>query len=309
MPMIPGRFVILDAGLWSELDNATWNHKRGIRLILLNDRILVVHVRKLRGDVPENGDQRPQAHKYKADKAWPLLDIEIVDLAGSSEQPSSTMNVGNAILIRGFGQETLTLRPERDDTHKLKLLTEYKKAVEELRRNLRMEQDTSNKAKETVNYLASRDPGLLKKTELLGTLSDITDIRFEVDGKQRDLRWIEEQVDRLDIAIALQNFAGAVQGVEALNANAEKLRSNTIAQNLIRFKADARAAKLADLIKRELVESHNNFGKTRVNVDLLRRLGYEDRARETYLEARSKTIHRRSRYVLYQLRRRLINSR
>lgn len=295
--MIPGRFVVLDAGFWSELDNATWAHKRGVRLFLLNDRLLVVHVRKLRGDALDTGDQRFQANKYKADKAWPLLDIEIVDLAGSNEYSSSSTNVSNAILIRGFGQETLTLRPERDDMLKTKLLTEYKKSREEMRRNLRIEQDTSNKAKETVNYLASRDPALLKRTELLESLSDITDIRFEVDGKQRDLRWIEEQVDRLDIAIALQSFGDAVEGVEALNSNVEKLKSNTIAQNLIRFKSEARATKLADLVTRELVESHNNQGKTKVNVDLLRRLGFEDRAREKYLEARSGTIHRKSRLV------------
>jgi exocyst complex component 8 len=174
----------------------------------------------------------------------------------------------------------------------------FRKAVEELRKGLRFEMETSNKAKETINYFASRDPGLLKKTELLETLSDIKDMLIEVDGKQQNLRWVESQVDELDIDIALQRFDAAVIRVEKLNSLAKGLKSNIVAQDFISFKADERATRLAGLITRELVDTHNELKKTKRNVTWLARLGFEDRAREAYLEARSNTIQKRSRYLI-----------
>jgi hypothetical protein len=173
--------------------------------------------------------------------------------------------------------------------------------VEELRKGLRSEIETSNKAKETINYFASRDPGLLKKADLLETLSDIKDrpnMLIEVDGKQQNLRWIESQVDELDIDIALQRFDAAVNRVEKLNTLAKGLKSNVVAQDFISFKAEERATKLAGLITRELVDTHNELKKTKRNVSWLARLGFEDRAREAYLEARSQMIQKRSRYKL-----------
>jgi hypothetical protein len=78
---------------------------------------------------------------------------------------------------------------------------------------------------------------------------------------------------------------------------AKGLKSNIVAQDFISFKADERATKLAGLITRELVDTHNELKKTKRNVSWLARLGFEDRAREAYLEARGNIIHKRSRYV------------
>lgn len=269
-----------------------------MQIILLNDHILIAS-RKKRKVEGANGDQRQVPSKLIADRCWPLLDIEIVDLAGTSESTGGRNKVADAIMIRGVGQESFTYRTEKPaDGDKPSLMMNYRKAVEELRKGLRSEMESSNKAKETINYFASRDPGLLKKTELLETLSDIKDMLIEVDGKQQNLRWVEGEVDELDINIALQNFDEAVDQVEKLNKLAKSLKSNAIAQDFIAFKAEERATKLAGLITRELVDTHNNLKKTKRSVSLLARLGFEDRAREAYLEARSDIIHRRSRQVL-----------
>jgi hypothetical protein len=240
------------------------------------------------------GDQRQAPTKLVADRCWPLLEIEVVDLAGANDSVGGRN--ADAIMIRGVGQQSSTYRTEKiNDGDKPKLMTNYRKAVEELRRGLRSEMESSNKAKETINYFASRDPDLLKKTDLLETLSDIKDMLIEVDGNQQNLRWVESQVDELDIDIALQRFDTAVQRVEKLNALAKGLKSNVVAQDFITFKADERATKLAGLITRELVDTHNEGKKTRRNVNWLARLGFEDRAREAYLEARANIIHKRSR--------------
>lgn len=268
-----------------------------MQIILLNDHLLIAS-RKKRKVEGSSQDQRQAPSKLVADRCWPLLDIEMVDLAGTSESSSSRNKVADAIMIRGVGQESFTYRTEKqDDNDKQTLMMNFRKAVEELRKGLRSEMESSNKAKETINYFASRDPGLLKKTELLETLSDIKDMLIEVDGKQQNLRWVESQVDELDIDIALQRFDAAVQRVEKLNALGRSLKSNPVAQDFISFKADERASKLAGLITRELVDTHNELKKTKRNVSWLARLGFEDRAREAYLEARGKTIQKRSRFV------------
>jgi hypothetical protein len=290
--------VVQNAGLWIELDNATWKSRRAMQIILLNDHLLVASRKKKKVD-GNGADQRQAPVKLVADRCWPLLDIEMVDLARTGEASSGRNKVAYAIMIRGVCQESFTYRTEKpDDSEKSTLLINFRKAVEQLRKGLRSEMENSNKAKETINYFASRDPGLLKKTELLETLSDIKDMLIEVDGKQQNLRWVEGQVDELDIDIALQRFDVAVSRVEKLNALAKGLKSNVVAQDFISFKADERATKLASLITRELVETHNELKKTKRNVNWLARLGFEDRAREAYLEARGNVIHKRSRYVI-----------
>jgi hypothetical protein len=292
--------VVQNAGHWIELDNATWKARRAMQIFLLNDHLLIASRKKRK---IEGMDQRQAPSKLVADRCWPLLDIEMVDLAGTSDSTSSRNKVADAIMIRGVGQESFTYRTEKaDDSDKQILMMNFRKAVEELRKELRSEMESSSKAKETINYFASRDPGLLKKTELLETLSDIKDMLIEVDGKQQNLRWVESEVDELDIDIALQRFDEAVQSVEKLNALAKSLKSNIVAQDFISFKADERATKLAGLITRELVDTHNELKKTKRNVNWLARLGFEDRAREAYLEARGNIIHKRSRYAATNMR-------
>lgn len=176
-----------------------------------------------------------------------------------------------------------------------------RKAVEELRKGLQSEMEANNKAKETINYFASRDPGLLQKTELLETLSDIKDMLIEVDGKQQNLRWVEGQMDELDIDIALQRFDHAVDRVENLKALARGLKKNIIAQDFINFKVEERSARLAGLVVRELIDTHGAQSKTKRNVAWLSRLGYEDRAREAYLEGRGDMIQKRSRYACHTI--------
>lgn len=299
LPAAPGRHVVQNAGLWVELDNATWKSRRAMQIILLNDHLLVASRKKRRVEGANPADSRQAPSKLVADRCWPLLDIEMVDLAGASESTSGRNKVADAIMIRGVGQESFTYRTEKPGgNEKATLLLNFRKTVEEQRKGLRSEIESSNKAKETINYFASRDPGLLKKADLLETLSDIKDrpnMLIEVDGKQQNLRWVEGQVDELDIDIALQSFDTAVARVEKLKGLAKSLKSNAVAQDFISFKADERATKLAGLITHELIETHNELKKTKRNVSWLARLGFEDRAREAYLEARTEIIRKRSR--------------
>lgn len=303
LPAAPGRHVVQNAGPWIELDNATWKSRRSMQIFLLNDHLLVASRKKRKVDPSMNpAEARNAPSKLVADRCWALLDIELVDLAGTDKSTAAKNKVADAIMVRGVGQESFTYRTEKMDDHeKAKLLLNFRKAVDELRRGQRSEIESSNKTKEAINYFATRDPGLLKKTDLLENISDNDrpSMLIEVDGKQQNLHWVESQVDELDIDIALQRFEAAVSQVEKLASLGKSLKNNQIAQDFIRFKAEERASKLAELITRELVDAHNESKKTKRNVSWLARLGFEDRAREAYLEARGQTIQRRSRQCIF----------
>ncbi|KAK0629684.1 Cullin repeat-like-containing domain protein [Bombardia bombarda] len=302
LPNSQGRHVVQNAGPWIELDNATYKSRRSMQIFLLNDHLLVASRKKRKVDGPNTADMRGPMIKLVADRCWHLLDVEVVDMAGTSESSSSRNKLADAIMVRGGGQnESFIYRTEKpEDPEKSSLILNIRKTVEELRRNLQSEREATNKAKETINYFASRDPGLLQKTELLETLSDIKDMLIEVDGKQQNLRWVESQMDELDINIALQQIEPAVARIEKLKSLAYGLRNNTIAQDFVSFKVDERCAKLAALVVRELVRAHDNQSKTKRSVTWLARLGFEDRAREAYLEARSEIIQKRSRQCIFQ---------
>lgn len=293
LPNSSGRHIIQDAGSWIELDNATYKSRRSIQIVLLNDHLLIASRKKRKTDNPE---ARGPAIKLVADRCWPLLDIEVVDMAGTHESSSSRTKLSDAVMVRGVGQESVIYRTEKpDDPEKRSLMLNVRKVVEDLRRSIQSEREANNKAKETINYFASRDPGLLQKTELLETLSDIKDMLIEVDGNQQNLRWVESQMDELDIDIALQRIEPAVARVEQLKGLARSLKNNPVAQDFIEFKVEERCSRLAGLITRELVNTHDEPSKNRLNVSWLTRLGFEDRAREAYLEARSGIIQKRSR--------------
>ncbi|GAB1319113.1 exocyst complex component exo84 [Madurella fahalii] len=302
LPNSPGRHVVQNAGPWVELDNATYRSRRSMQIFLLNDHLLVASRKKRKMDAPGAADSRGPMTKLVADRCWHLLDVEVVDMAGSNDSSSGRNKLADAIMVRGGGQnESFIYRTEKpEDPEKPALMLNIRKRVEELRRNLQSEREATNKAKETINYFASRDPGLLQKTELLETLSDIKDMLIEVDGKQQNLRWVESQMDELDINIALQQIEPAVTRIEKLKSLAHGLKNNAMAQDFISFKVDERRAKLAALVVRELVNTHNQQMKTKQNVSWLTRLGFEDRAREAYLEARSDIIQKRSRQCIFQ---------
>lgn len=295
LPNSAGRHVVQNAGYWIELDNATYKSRRSMQIFLLNDHLLIASRKKRKTDNP-NAEARGPMTKLVADRCWPLLDIEVVDMASSHDSSSVRTKLADAIMVRGVGQESVIYRTEKpEDSEKGTLMLNIRKVVEELRRGLQSEMEANNKAKETINYFASRDPGLLQKTELLQTLSDIKDMLIEVDGKQQNLRWVESQMDELDIDIALQRLEPAVLRVEKLKSLARGLKNNAVAQDFIEFKVDERCSRLAGLVTRDLVDNHSDQRKTKRNVTWLTRLGFEDRAREAYLEARTSTIQKRSR--------------
>ncbi|CRK45618.1 hypothetical protein BN1723_019774, partial [Verticillium longisporum] len=100
LPNAPGRHVIQNAGQWIELDNATYKSRRATQIFLLNDHLLIASRKKRKTDGPPREGQG-NIIKLVADRCWPLLDVEVFDMAGSSESSSTRSKLTDAIRVRG----------------------------------------------------------------------------------------------------------------------------------------------------------------------------------------------------------------
>ncbi|MCJ1282936.1 exocyst complex component exo84 [Xylographa opegraphella] len=341
LPAIPGRHIVLESGFWVELDAATWKPRRPVHIVLLNDHLLVAIRRRKRMDPGTPAQQAPT--KLVAEKCFQLQDIDITDLTSGAKEIKGpfqeTRDISNSITIR-HGKASFTYRSDRpNDKEKSDLLLAFKRTLDELRRAERADVDEmGNKSKETMNYLTTSDPAISRDPGLLRSLSkvkDRPDVLIEVDGKQRNLRWVEGQIDELDIDIALQRFDVAVDRVEQLRNLAKGLKGNTVAQTLINVKLDERASKLAgkhtdsrfptpidpprppihwaplrpiartltsraELLTTRLTHTAALLTPTKTLTSHLTRLSYAPLARSTYLAARTATLTTLARRCVFE---------
>jgi exocyst complex component 8 len=308
LPAIPGRHIVMETGQWVELDSATWKAKRPVHIVLLNDHLLVASVKRKRTDPNDPNQKGPAPTKLVAEECWPLQDIDLADLganlaAAGASAVADERDIGTALNVRSGGKSFTYRHQRRDVAAKTQLLLAFRKTLEELRKTNRTETEKSSPPNESLTYFASRDPASAKKPEIMNKVSSPRvqpEILVEVDGKQQNLRWVEGQIDDLDIDIALQRFEKATEKVERLRKLAKGLKGNSIAQDLILVKVNERAAKLATTLTRALVDTPSFLEATKTTMAFLTRLGFEDRAREAYLNARTKTLTQRARQCVFE---------
>lgn len=309
LPAIPGRHIVYESSRWVELNAATWKPRRRVHLIMLNDHLLVAADKKRPEGTTNGKDNRDKLAPQPliAIRCWPLEDVNMVDLAprsqpGSREQGASS----SAVNVRVGSGDSFTFATGSNEADvKMNLLATYRRTVEDLRKTKENETQERDKGRNSIGYLAGRDPGVLRSPALLDALDETSiprsDILIDVDGKPQSIRWVEAQIDDLDIDIALQKFEEAVARLEKLRRIAKGIKGNSVAQSIVTLKLNERASKLEVVISKYLKETHAWITSTKRNVDWLVRLGFEDRAREAYLEARSEIIKKRVRYVWFFL--------
>ncbi|EFW13693.1 exocyst complex component exo84 [Coccidioides posadasii str. Silveira] len=302
LPAIPGRHIVLESGQWIELDSATWKPRRPVHIVLLNDHLLVAAKKRKRMDPNSQNNSKVSAPtKLVAEECWPLQDIDLIDLganldsdsADDSEEPA----VPNAVNIR-YGPKSFTYRTDQRNVRaKNDLVMTFRKTVEELRKGLKTEAEAAAKSTELI----SGSQSLSRRSEMFDSdARDKLDILIDVDGKQQNMKWVDGQLDELDINIALQQFEDAVARVEKLRKLTKTLRGNLTAQDVINSKIDVRAGKLAEILIRALVDTHSFLNATKLNISWLTRLGFDDRAREAYLRARSEVMTKRARHCVFE---------
>lgn len=297
LPSVPGRHIVLESRHWIELNAATWKPRRIVHMVLLNDHLLIATVKKKR---TENGNTAAPQIKNVAERCWPLAEIEMVDLSPSSDSARKGQ-VLNAVNLR-VGKESFVYQND-DVVKKVELLRQFKKSADELRKALRAESEDNLRRRDSMTFLAGRDPKLLEKGDLLNSLSahGSTSALFTVEGQTRNLRWVETQMDELDERIAHRQFEDAVLSVEKLRQLAQTLaKNNPLVAELINFKLDERASRLAGIVTTDLTENPAKKSAVKANVQWLIRLDFEDRARAAFLEAKSAVIQKRTRQVRFE---------
>ncbi|KAI9713157.1 MAG: exocyst complex component exo84 [Bogoriella megaspora] len=340
LPAAPGRHIIYESGRWVELNAATWKARRRVYLILLNDHLLLASEKK-RLDAAANTPQSnlnntndprqkrtQQQTQLVADRCFPLQDVHLTDIGArpptagitspTNPPAASSSAQSSAINIRvGTQSFTFAVSSSQDAPEKAKFITNLRKASEDLRKQLASETETREKARESVNYYATRSSGLWKRADLIDGLNERnvnigsptpttasstgSSMLLDVSGHTRSIRDIEAEIDGLDIDIALQRFEDAVPKVEALRETAKGIRGNAWAQDVVTFKVDERSSKLAGVLVRGLCDdSACGWGEhVRKHVGWMTRLGEEARARDGWLNARSGVIRKRARQCTF----------
>ncbi|KAF1838102.1 hypothetical protein BDW02DRAFT_627436 [Decorospora gaudefroyi] len=293
LPPIPGRYIVWKSTRWFELDSATLKARRRVRLLLLNDHLLIAVERKARNEGPAQRDGNRAAQEYTAQRCFPLQDVQVTK---TSEE---------RIIIR-VGSESYTYDTKKEDGgDKTAFVATFRKTKDDLRKSLEAEVQEKDRTQESYSHLLSRDPALMNRTDLLDTLSDginhdQINTFVDVDGQQRNIRWVESQLDDLDIEIALQHFEEAVVKVDRLKALAKNIRGNEMAKTIVTYKVNERAARLASVLIKHMVEHNNWFTSVKQHVIWVVQLGFEDKAREEYLDARGNLIKTRSRQCIFE---------
>ncbi|KAF2226711.1 Cullin repeat-like-containing domain protein [Elsinoe ampelina] len=327
LPAVPGRHILYESSRWVELNAATWKPRRRVHLILLNDHLLIATEKKRAEGLPSTSPNLSSnrrvsmygAHSASnpttlvADRCFPLSDITMSDISRSAPTPSDPKRspVSNAITVRSATESFTFATGNSNDSsaEKNTLLVSFRKASEELRKTLALEHgDRERQLSVSLDLLSpasaassgDRRGSSTRSSPLLGFSSD----RFggggamiDVDGRPQPIRWVETQIDALDIDIALQRFEDAVARVEKLRRLARSIRGNAAAQELFLAKIDERAGRLAAVICRRLRLGSSGADKTRENAAFLLRLGMDDLAVREYLASRTHVLRQRTRQL------------
>lgn len=318
LPALPGRHIIMESQRWVELNAATWKPRRRVALVLLNDHLLIATEKKrtdamnaVQSDSKTKRQsmyQQPQSQTtLVAERCWALQDVSLADISTSAapkpQGAKEHKNMANAINIR-VGNESFTYATS-DAGEKAGLLVAFRKAQEDLRKQVAAEHGERERQLDDISLLTGRDPRLLKKVaaeaaeadKLSGGLSRSNSVLVDAEGRQQSIRHVESQIDTLDIDIALQRFEDAVGRIEKLRKLARSIRSNATASDIIMAKVNERAAKLSSSISRQLTQTSSGMERTKENVSWLLRLGFEETARSQYLSSRTTTIRLRTRQI------------
>ncbi|GAO49445.1 hypothetical protein G7K_3595-t1 [Saitoella complicata NRRL Y-17804] len=304
LPAIPGRHVVRESPAWVELNVATWKPRMAAHLILLNDHLLVA----TRKHMHQNSQQQPggsnRGHKQPRlviQRCWPLAELELTDLAVEENRRE---DVGFAIAVR-IGNERFVYRTDRTEEKK-SMLSNFKRVQDELRRDKERQMAYEPRVSDSLSYMTASDPALQSRGSLLRGISEMTHARssayIEAENSKRNFRWLQSKMDELDVKIAHRAFEEAVHDVEKGRELVNTLDDDIIASELLTMKLDERSSRLAGIITQDLSDTATSSKKEEVRkmAQRLLRLGYEDRAREAFLGARTKLIKQRTRQIHFE---------
>jgi hypothetical protein len=274
LPMIPGRHVVRESGGWYQLNAATRKAVQPVHLFLLNDHLLVAtKKRQRRGET----SVMPSSGKLVADQCWPLLDIDIRDLASSSGETNGTVRS----LCISSGRTSYVYRTENEKDHDM-IWNEFVKAREELRRlrgSMRKASHPRNPSISNPSVVGESPP--------------------PVEINPRVAREVDRTLSELDVKIAHRQFPQVVDLMEKSHRMFISASASAAAPTAM-DKLDRRIASIVDVLLEEIANEYLSREEIRQTVRLLVRLKATDAAKRTLLDSRRALLRRRVKQVDFQ---------
>ena len=216
LPAHPGRHVIKESLNWTELNAATWKPTKTVHLILLNDHLLIA--------ARKRGKASAEVRKSIADRCWSLADIEINELSEEAGESGAIQVLrGREVAVYAAG--------EGRKSERTTFIQAFKRAAIDLH-NRRKQSEGHTIAKGNSLHLAcpprltiiigGQSSALLSTTNghLKGNDAFLrrVSMNFNIDRKagnaDTSIRWVQEQMDDLDVRIAQRDFEEAVRSIE-----------------------------------------------------------------------------------------------
>lgn len=212
LPAHPGRHIIKESLSWTELNAATWKPTKTVHLILLNDHLLIA--------ARKRGKASAQVRKSIADRCWSLADIEINELGEEAGE------LGAIQVIRGR-EVAVYAAGEGRKSEQTAFIQAFKRAAIDLH-NKRKQSEGAAAAK-GIYYITSTNGKIGGQSSTLLSTADghlkgndaflrRVSMNFNIDRKagnaDTSIRWVQEQMDDLDVRIAQRDFEEAVKSIE-----------------------------------------------------------------------------------------------
>ncbi|EMR11256.1 hypothetical protein PNEG_00287 [Pneumocystis murina B123] len=296
LPTAYGRHIVYESSDWKELKCTSWKPKSKTRLILLNDNLLIVRISP-KYQISQNSAQKTGKVKYIAENCFPLTEIQIIDLE-PNEAYLKERNITGTIIIQKEKQNFIFKTDKIEE--KNKLLQAFEKEYHTLTKIQRGEIEAMRKARESIYFLNTKDSSITAQTLLNRLYLNNSETISPNNGEIKDFQWVQDKIEELDIMIAHRLLEDATKSIEKdIRITVENLKES-ITTELIILKLENRSSKLADIICDELdkMSSYKNIVKK--NVHYLLRLGYENRAKKSFLASRSNLIKRRTRQLYFK---------
>ncbi|KAG4304056.1 hypothetical protein PORY_002579 [Pneumocystis oryctolagi] len=297
LPTTYGRHIVYESSDWKELNCTSWKPKYKAHLFLLNDNLLVARISP-KYQVSQNSQNIGKA-KYIAENCFSLTEIEMIDL-DSNMIASEERDMSRIIVIRREKQNFIFETDKVEE--KQKLFQEFTKEYHSLTKSQRDEAEVIRKARESMYFLNAKDSSITTQ-RLLNSLylNNASLTTLNLNGEIQNLQWIQDKMDELDIMIAHRLFEDAAKSIEKdIKITIESFKERSIATELIVLKLEERSLRLVDIICDELYKMSSYKDVVKKNVHYLLRLGYEDRAKNSFLTSRSNLIKRRTRQLYFK---------
>ncbi|PRP80617.1 hypothetical protein PROFUN_11560 [Planoprotostelium fungivorum] len=144
----------------------------------------------------------------------------------------------------------------------------------------------------TMKGLSQYSVNITEAGAVPGRRRKMSDVSMHV---KNDVIWLLQLPEKLDVAIALRQFEHAVSLIGQVAPLMERnVALEVLAATTLNLKNDVqqRIARLIEILLQDLSNGHIRSSESRNIIGLLLRLGMSDKAREVYLETRSRQIEK-----------------